>query len=483
MCLTDIGLLGRNRCLVYGRQRITFIYFYVEDLEDMSQKLRIINSSLLVTSLLALGLGAGNASASTSAQAGGANWQAVVGHEIFTEQGQKGTWQSERFYPEALIVSAGDSITWKFDSGVEPHTVTFLGADGKFPDMAAGPPPGAGGPGGGGAPGGPGGAGGGIPPQIPGNPLFFFKQGGASYDGSTYVNSGVLSASIPGAREYTLNFPKPGTYRYICLIHSGQDPQTGKVEGMVGTLVVQAAGGSTSKTQAQINSDIKAQADKDETKARELEVQVKKSVNTPTAGPNGTKVYHAIVGYTSEDPAYPLAYMRFVYPRTSINVGDTVEWTSPTGGFHNVVFGGEADIFSFQPQPNGPPNVFLNTKALLPAGGATYTGSGFYNSGILEPPNTPPGQEGGPFPSAKQYSLTFTQAGTYHYVCSIHDEQGMAADVIVGNGAGGSGEPGMPRTGSSNDWLYGLLALGMAFGMALAAGGVALRLRGSAKLN
>ncbi|MDQ3704804.1 MAG: hypothetical protein M3437_06190, partial [Chloroflexota bacterium] len=109
----------------------------------MSRKLRVMNSSVLIASLLALTVGAGPAAASQPSQpAGGTNWKVLVGNAIETEQGRPASWQSIRFFPETITVNQGDSITWNFNAGLEPHNVVFLGPE-PFPEQVAGPPPGA----------------------------------------------------------------------------------------------------------------------------------------------------------------------------------------------------------------------------------------------------------------------------------------------------------------------------------------------------
>lgn len=52
-----------------------------------------------------------------------------------------------------------------------------------------------------------------------------------------------------------------------------------------------------------------------------------------------------------------------------------------------------------------------------PIGGSTYDGSSITNSGVMNP--------GG------SYSLTFTKAGTYTYMCLFHDAFGMIGTVVV----------------------------------------------------
>ena len=95
--------------------------------------------------------------------------------------------------------------------------------------------------------------------------------------------------------------------------------------------------------------------------------------------------------------------MKF-YPDTiTVDVGDSVTW-HVQGDSHTISFlsGGQA------------PNPF-SPQAQQPSGGNTYGGSGFVNSGIVDPGNT--------------YTLTFTKAGTFTYNCLLHPD--MSAKVVV----------------------------------------------------
>jgi hypothetical protein len=105
----------------------------------------------------------------------------------------------------------------------------------------------------------------------------------------------------------------------------------------------------------------------------------------------------------------------------------TVQWV---GGFHTVSFGPPALLKKLQqsfivpvPQTSGPPLLTLNPRVALPSGGTTYSGTGFVNSGIL-PLTLPPGSTAPP-----SFTLTFTKAGTYPYVCLVHP--GMDATITV----------------------------------------------------
>jgi plastocyanin len=85
-----------------------------------------------------------------------------------------------------------------------------------------------------------------------------------------------------------------------------------------------------------------------------------------------------------------------------VHVGETVSFsTAGPGAPHTVTFGHE------------PPGLAI----LAPSGDPTHYSGGDLNSGVLAP--------GVPF------TVTFTAAGKYHYICAIHDGMGMVGDVVV----------------------------------------------------
>ena len=114
----------------------------------------------------------------------GEEWQVQVG-----AQGQNMEDQALAFLPNELWIHAGDSIAFLIATD-EKHTVTFLKpAQVRLP-FAVGCP--------------------GTTPS------------GASEDGSSCVNSGVLA----NGQGYTVMFPKAGNYKLVCLVarkHDGSD--------------------------------------------------------------------------------------------------------------------------------------------------------------------------------------------------------------------------------------------------------------------
>jgi len=104
------------------------------------------------------------------------------------------------------------------------------------------------------------------------------------------------------------------------------------------------------------------------------------------------------------------------HPRSiEIAVGDTVTWR--VSGFHSVAFlSGAAPAEPFVREGN---KTYLNPRNEFPSGGKTYDGTGFRNSGS-------PSE----FPKPFTYSLTFTKAGTFQYLCLVHGPA-MSGTVVV----------------------------------------------------
>jgi plastocyanin len=262
-----------------------------------------------------------------------------------------------KFYPAAITVDAGDTITWKV--GGNAHTVSFLTA--------------------------------GQTPPSPEDPAAQAPAGGTSVDGSTFTSSGIF-APEPGHDTYAVTFPTAGTFAFHCLIHPGMD----------GTVTVNAAGAAYPQDQASITTAVQAAEAADITAGHALEASFTPST---TKNADGSTTYHLAAGVGSDR----ISILRFITSTSGILVGDTVEWT-------NADTNGEPHTVSFGTEPQDP-------SAAAPAGGSTYDGgAGFVSSGLYVGP---------PIPAPHSYSLKFTTAGTFPYICVLHDIVGMKGTITV----------------------------------------------------
>ena len=123
-------------------------------------------------------------------------------------------------------------------------------------------------------------------------------------------------------------------------------------------------------------------------------------------------------------------------------MGGTVTWWLV--GLHSITFNSNSSDNDIQTVfKNG--DTRFNEKAVAPAGGPgepakpptggtqkhinfkvvaaqSWNGTGFHNSGVFG--NSDP-------PNIEGYRLTFTHAGTYKYICTVHDN--MKGTVVVGS--------------------------------------------------
>jgi len=280
------------------------------------------------------------------------------------------------FFPRTLEIAAGDTVSWEFRGF---HNVAFPGGT-RLPsfEMMVGN-------------------------KMYVNPQVVFPAGSRSFSGMGYHNSGLpLDPAKPFT--YALTFTKPGTYTYACIIHSGM---TGKI--VVGT---KAMGSPASAVQRGLQ-EMKASLAAGQSAWTKF-----------TTKKMGGEVVVPLIG----DLGAGYSIFRFTPQPLRVAVGTTVTWTMQDPfEIHTVTFtsGQKPPAFEIvEPQAQGPPKVLINPRAAAPAGGKTYDGTGYVNSGILFP-------SGAPANLPKSYSLSFLRAGTYEYWCLTHASLGMKGTVIV----------------------------------------------------
>jgi plastocyanin len=307
------------------------------------------------------------------------------------------------FFPASLRIRAGDTVTWKINSD-EPHTATFLADEPPPPDPIPIPD--------------------GGPTDIMLNPKSFFSTRAPdapveTYDGTVYRNSGFLSNGtvVPPNESYSLTFDKPGTYQYICLIH----PTT-----MIGEIVVEEANVTDVPAQAEIDAMGEAEMTPLLEQAEEIRAAAASSDMVRSApGPNGATMWFIPAGVTGTDRRIEI--YDYFPKNLSIKQGDQVIWTSVF--FHQVIFhpGQPAPPFVVPTEVEGQPlpNLVVSPEVAFPAIPAgEFDGTQFFSSGLI-------GTLGGPLPGGTTFALTFSEPGSFDYVCSTHLPLGMEGNITV----------------------------------------------------
>ena len=350
------------------------------------------------------------------------------------------------YFPSVVRVHAGDTVVFQMVGNGEPHTVALgtlangavaafdkltpaqqnnppksaIAADAKVPSLF---------------PQGPGDA-----IQSAANPCFIAtgappakaacpKVAAPDFDGTqTFYDSGWLNSKQTFTVHLSSSTP-PGTYRFMCLLHR---------EGMTGKIVVVPASTPVASPASQFAAGQKqlAAAEKALVPAVALERQGKPPLASVTL-PAGTSV---LAGSGEPRSHLPGGITEFGPRVVRIPVGGSVTWWLI--GPHSITFHStKANNDIRLVAPDG--SVHINAKAVAPAGGPgeparppkagkspvtfavvasqNWNGLGFHNSGVFGNSN-PPVVEG--------YKLTFTRAGTYKYICTVHDN--MKGSIVVG---------------------------------------------------
>ncbi|MDP9050675.1 MAG: plastocyanin/azurin family copper-binding protein [Acidobacteriota bacterium] len=311
-------------------------------------------------------------------------WQATLGAQS-KDMGK----QVVAFLPNEMWIHAGDTINWTSASG-DIHTVSFLIAGQTYRDFTVG---------------------------CPG-----FSASGTSFNGSACVSAPPLVAG----QNFAVKFPKAGNYKLVCMVHTA----------MTGVIHVLATSATLPHTQAFYNEEAEDQTksiladadmgdmdmgdhdhgDRDGKRKGMLAARVLPGKNSVVAGIG--EMANTAAGFES------LSVVRFLGATIEVRVGDTVEWTNLDPALpHTVTFGTEPG------NPFPPVNVTMDPDGARHAT-LNFVGDSAHSGFLVAAPQDQAGVPQSP-PGTTVFRVTFTRAGTYKYICALHDNLGMVGKVIV----------------------------------------------------
>ncbi len=297
-------------------------------------------------------------------------WHATVG----AQSKNKGR-QALAFLPNEIWIHEGDSITWKFDVD-EIHTLTFLkSGQVRLP----------------------------FPVGCPG-----FSSSPATFDGSACVSTPRLVKPA----TFTVEFPKTGNFKFVCLVHQNM---TGVVH------VLELA------KELPHNQDFYDDAAEDEAHELLSDAGLDEAHDQAPGQGHGGNHVTAGIGEVSATPggSSTLSVMRFIEHTTVIHAGETVEWgnADPVTP-HTITFGAE-------PKNLMPPSANVTTDADGARHATINSTSDSVHSGfIVAAPQDRIGLPQSPV-GVTRFRVRFTKAGTYNYICALHDDLGMKGKIIV----------------------------------------------------
>jgi LPXTG-motif cell wall-anchored protein len=148
----------------------------------------------------------------------------------------------------------------------------------------------------------------------------------------------------------------------------------------------------------------------------------------PAAQSSGPQTFTVLVGteadirQLAEGPAGAWQIMKY-YPDTlTVNEGDTIVWKINSTEFHTVSFlapGQQGPAFVV-PEGGNSQRLLINSQVAFATAAANFDGTQYASSGLLQR-NAPP--------NPTEFKLNFSKAGSYDYVCLVHQE--MKGKVIV----------------------------------------------------
>jgi plastocyanin len=215
---------------------------------------------------------------------------------------------------------------------------------------------------------------------------------------------------------FTVTFPTVGNFKLVCLVHPN----------MTGVVHVHDADAQLPHDQAFYDHQAADQR-RDLLSDRDGRLVAAGQHHGECAVHDSLKAHVVTAGIgeisATAGGSQTLSVVRFIDDKIEIRAGDTVEWTNQDPVTpHTITFGAEpAD--PFPPSKNVSPDSDGALHADIKSPGDSVH-SGFIMAALQDQTNqTPLG--------VTRFRITFTNPGSYPYICALHDDLGMKGMVIV----------------------------------------------------
>jgi plastocyanin len=292
--------------------------------------------------------------------------------------------QALAFLPNEIWIHQHDSIT--FRSAVdEPHTVTFM-----------------------------------TPQDV--RPIAFTDGCGGAHPFATspaqFTGPCLSTPPLLKGDTFTIQFEALGNYKVVCLLHPD----------MTGTVHVL-------KTTDLLPHEQPFYDERAEEQAEHVLSEADHDGHSSHGGWNHAATHGITVGdgeiLSNAGGKSTAALMRFTDSTITIHVGDTVEWDNHDPATpHTITFGKEPTDESKLPFPSN--DVKLDEDGARHATLA-HPGDSTHSGFIMAPPEEVPTVTSPPLApvNVSRFRVTFTAAGTYPFICALHDGLGMVGTIIV----------------------------------------------------
>lgn len=280
------------------------------------------------------------------------------------------------FLPESLTVTTGTTVNWSF-TWPEPHMIVL--DNGLTPEDLASEPP--------------------------------ADTSPFDFDGvRKYVYSGTIFGDPANPPTFAIKFEKAGDYHITCFIHPGMDGEVKVVDS------------GDADTQATVDARAAEEYATDIGVLKAAAAAETAKGVTVTQQADGSNLYEVDMLPAAGGSNSMRDYIQqFFPPSVDITAGDSVKWNNPTGVPHTVTF--NVQNSGLDPATTDP----FSVPPAVPAGNVFDGGSAFVHSGIL---GIAPPEEGAQT-AEQSFTLKFTKAGSYDYICLLHESQGMTGTVNV----------------------------------------------------